>query len=484
MYKHGTYGEMGGSVVTAADKSETVTVYIGTAPVNLIRGYGKKGIINEPFRIENMSVKNALGYSEDWDMFTLCEVMDAHFNNPKGNIGPVYVVNVLDPDTHRKHEQTTKNITFSNGTAEIESDTIILDTLAIDDKVEGTDYILNYANGKAVIKSVTITGTVQASYYEVTGVTKEDIIGGVTEDSVYTGISVAERIYPVYGAIPTLYAAPKWSGTPEVYSALVSAAQQMNGHWYGFVLADIPITESTAKKAIRWKQENGYNSMYSKVCWPMVTYAGRKYHISTLAAVELMRNDIENDGVPMGTCSNKSIKCDAQYFGDATNQGFDTLTGNELNAKGITTVVAWNGIYQLWGPHTAGYEADGDGNAKADVDMLAIFDSNIRMQEYLLNEFQATWGTLVDEPMTIGLRDSILESEQERLDGLAARGALIGDPSVEFSETENSDEDILNGNFRWKFTDTPAPLGKSYTAKVVCTDSGFTALITTGEEAE
>lgn len=484
MYKHGTYGEMGESVVTAVEKSETVTVYIGTAPVNLIRGYAKKGIINEPFRIENAGGKNTFGHSDNWDMFTLCEVMDAHFNNPKGNIGPIYVINVLDPDTHRKQEQTTKDITFSNGMAEIESDTIILDTLAIDDKVEGTDYTLTYSNGKAVIKSTTITGTVQASYYEVVDVTKSDIIGGVTEDGVYTGISVTERIYPVYGVIPTLYAAPKWSSEPEVYEALVSAAQQMNGHWYGFVIADIPVTESTIQEAIQWKKTNGYNSMYSKVCWPMVTYAGKKYHISTLAIVEMMRNDIENDGIPMGTCSNKSIKCDAQYFGNsAVNQGFDILAGNELNAKGITTVVSWNGAYQLWGPHTAGYEADDTGNAKADVDMLAIFDSNIRIQEYLLNEFQSTWGTQVDEPMTIGLKDSILESEQERLDGLVARGALIGNPTVEFSESENSDEDMLNGNFEWKITDTPAPLGKSYTAKVVCTDSGYSALIATEEEA-
>lgn len=483
MYKHGTYGEIGESVVTAVDKSETVTVYIGTAPVNLIRGYDKKGIINEPFRIENINGKNTLGYSDNWEMFTLCEAIEAHFNNGKGNVGPIYVINVLDPDTHRKSGQTTASVVFSDGKAEIESDTIILDTVAIEDKVEGTDYTLSYSNGKAIIKSTTITGTVQVSYYEVTDVTEADIIGGVTEDGVYTGISVAERIYPVYGAIPTVYAAPKWSSTPGVYKALVSAAQQMNGHWYGFVIADIPVTESTVQKAIQWKKSNGYNSMYSKVCWPMVSYAGKKYHTSTLAVVEMMRNDMENDGIPMGTCSNKSISCDAQYFGGATNQGFDISTGNTLNASGITTVVAWDGTYQLWGPHTAGFETDADGNFKADVDMLAIFDSNIRMQEYLLNEFQATWGTLVDEPMTIGLKDSILESEQERLDGLVASGALIGNPTVEFLESENTDEDMLNGNFRWKFTDTPTPLGKSYTAKVVCTDSGYSALIATEEEA-
>lgn len=486
-YLHGAYGEIGESVVTVAESVETVTVYVGAAPVNLIRRYKEREIINKPIRIDNASGKNKIGYSKNWDMFNLSEVIDAHFNNNKGNIGPVYVINVLDPDTHRKSENTTVELQFSNGKAEIESDTIILDTLALEELTEGTDYEVSYsfATGKAVITSIGeyITGVVTATYKEVVKVSKEDVIGNKTDTGIYTGISVIERLYPMYGVVPTLVGAPGWSEEPEVYKALVEAVKKLNGHWYGYVVADIPIKDTdTISKAIQWKAANGYESMFSKVCWPMVEYAGNKYHLSTLAIVEFMRNDAENDGVPMGTCSNKTISCSAQYFGESTNQGFDIEMANTLNAKGITTVAAWNGTYQIWGPHTAAFEAGEDGKAKAGVDILAIFDSNIRTQEYILNSFQSEWGIEVDEPMTIGLRDTILEREQEKLDGLVAQGALIGNPTIEFLETENSDEDLLNGDFMWHYNTTPTPLGKSFTAKVVCTNEGYNALISTGEE--
>lgn len=485
-YLHGTYGEIGESVVTATEDVETAVVYVGTAPVNLIRGYANAGIINTPVRLDNASAKNKIGYSTDYNMFTLSEVIDAHFNNPKGNIGPVYVINVLDPDINRT-EKKNVSLSFSNGKAEIESDTIILDTLALEDKTEGVDYSLSYsfATGKVLIASIgtAIEGSVNATYNEVTEVTETEIIGGKTSDGVYTGIYAIERMYPVFGVVPVLFGCPKWSENKTVYQALVEKAQKLNGHWYAYVLADIPIESTdTIDKAIAWKETNNYDSMYSKVCWPQVTRGTQHYHLSTLAIVELMRNDNENDGVPMGTCSNKTISCSAQYFGTASNQGFDITDANILNAKGITTVASWNGTYQIWGPHTAAFRAGEDGKAVPGIDMLAIFDSNIRVQEYILNSFQAEWGGYVDEPLTLGLRDMILEREQEKLDGLVAQGALIGSPTIEFLESENTGEDILNGDFQWHFNDTPTPLGKSFTAKVVCTDAGFDTLLTTAEE--
>ena len=49
--------------------------------------------------------------------FTLCEAVYAHFNNTRGNIGPIYVINVLDPSAgkHRKETATTKTLTFTGG---------------------------------------------------------------------------------------------------------------------------------------------------------------------------------------------------------------------------------------------------------------------------------------------------------------------------------------------------------------------------------
>lgn len=47
-------------------------------------------------------------------------------------MGPIVVVNLLDPDLHRATSETTKNVTFVSGRAEIETATAILKTVAVD----------------------------------------------------------------------------------------------------------------------------------------------------------------------------------------------------------------------------------------------------------------------------------------------------------------------------------------------------------------
>lgn len=170
-YQHGAGAEIGNDKVKSAVQVDTVVAYIGTAPINLVLGYKEKGLINTPIKLENMPKTQAtVGYSSNWDKFTLCEPFDCHFANTIGNVGPIYIINVLDPAVHQKDVKTTVELTFKNGRAEYVTDTIILDTFALSDKVLGTDYSLdyNYTKGAVVIESLNdadpITGTVEASF--------------------------------------------------------------------------------------------------------------------------------------------------------------------------------------------------------------------------------------------------------------------------------------------------------------------------------
>ena len=565
-YIHGAYGSLDSSIITAADTAPSVPLIVGTAPVNLVRGYAKNGIINAPVYVGDLGAKNTIGYSSDWKHFTLCEMLSTLFDNAIGNIGPAYFINVLDPSIHKKEGKTTKSLTFTHGRAYIRSDTIIIDSFGLADKTEGTDYNLsyNFSTGQLAVTSVDsnnpITGTIEASYDEVDpeAVTDDDIIGTKTEDGVYTGLQVGELVYSNNDAIINLVAAPGWSEHPAVYNALVEFCQAINKHWYAMPYADIPIVadksvkdakvetktveikdskaftdgikvtagedtlvsgtdysvEKTAggfkvtlladgahstaenlniayKSAIdtralakQWKTDNGYDSMYTKVFWPQgKTSDGTIYHVSSLAIAETLRTDASHDGIPMETCSNKTVQLASQYFGETSkNQGFDQAAGNELNAVGITTIVKWGGSYKIWGPHTAAFKAADSGNAASDVDPLAIFDTNMRMQEYIINSFEEDHGDQVDDPMDLNQRDSILNDEQQKLDALVAEGALIGSPSIVFTETENPISDMRNGNFVWNIVDTPTPPAKSLTAKVAYTDAGFESFFGTEEE--
>lgn len=482
-YKHGAYGEITTSKVTDAQQGDVVAAVIGTAPINLIRGYAEKDLINMPVKVANMGdAQNKLGYSADWSKFTVCEAFAQHFDNTVGNVGPIYVVNVLDPDAHKAAEKTTKELTVSNRRAELESSDIILDTFAIADKVEGVDYALeyNFAKGTVIVKMLTddAISSVTCSYNTVdaSAVTSADIIGQTTENGEYTGLHALKLIYQYHNAVLNMLAAPGWSHDPAVYRAMCSIVQKLNGHWDGFVHADIPLVDAdgaaidTREKAIAWKAENGYTSEFSKVYWPMVKDGDRIFHLSVSGQATAQRVDLEHDGVPFESASNKAIMATAQYFGEESkNRGFDQESANLLNEKGITTACFWGGQWVLWGPHTAAYTYNGGADARSK------FDVNIRMLMYITNRFQQDNGTRIDKPMTPQEQDTIKNAEMEKLDALSGMGALIGEYSVDFLETENPVSDMMNGDFVWNFRVTNTPPQKSAAARVTYTDEGFAA---------
>ena len=478
-YKHGTYGEFADSIGEVATQSGTVAVYVGAAPVNLIRGYADR--VNAPVRLNNVSdVYTLMGYSKNWAAFDLCEAFKLHFDNASGNVGPIVAINVLDPATHKKTEETTKSVTFVNGRATFESDTIILDTLVVADSVENTDFTIGYdfARGQVVLNSIgdAISGTVNVTYSEVDAslVDADDIIGAATDAGVYTGLGCVGLVYQELDLIPNLILCPKWSENPEVYKAMVAAGTKINGHWDAFVYADIPVLDNAAKVdtialAQKWKNDNSYNNERSKVFWPKAKdNNGIIYHSAVLGAWRTMMVDASHGGIPMESPSNKPLPIAKQYFGEgSTNRGFDQQQANKLNENGITTVVYWGGLWVLWGPHTAAFKHG------AVSDNRNIFDNSIRMMMYVSNDFQREHALVIDSPMTRAMADTIKNREQAKADALAAIGALIGSPRVEFLASDNTAAELVNGNFVWVNKNTPTLPFKSGTLKVAYTTEGF-----------
>ena len=270
-YLYGAFGHIGETVAQSAVQAGTVPVYVGLAPVNLVRGYAEQDIINVPTKLSNfVDAQKKQGYATNWSAFTLCEAFAAHFDNTKGNIGPIYSINVLDPDVHRKAAETTKSLTFTNGRAEFVSSTVILDTFVIANKVEGVDFILDYSfiKGSVIISSADpekpLEGSLAATFHEVdpSKIVASDIIGGVTAAGIYTGLGAISLLYQEQFQVANLIAAPGWSHIPEVYNALIKAGTQINGHWNSFSIGDIPLADGetkidTIEKAKAWRKSNG-----------------------------------------------------------------------------------------------------------------------------------------------------------------------------------------------------------------------------------
>ena len=486
-YQHGAFALLGDSVAQSAIQAGTVPVYIGLAPVNLIKNYAEKEIINLPIKLSNfLNAQKAVGYSKDWNNFSLCEAIGAHFDNKLGNIGPIYVINVLDPDKHKKAEATQFEVSFTNGVAEFASDTVILDTIALEEKVQDTDFTVsyNFTSGKVILTSIGTTqldGQLSGSYFEVdpAAVTEDDIIGAQV-NGVNSGIQAVNLLYTKENQVTNLMSCLNFNTNKKVYNAMATFCNGINGHWQAFFVADIPVkdgedTVDTFVKARSWRDTNGYDSERSEIFWPMAydDATERVYHASTHAIVEYMRADQENDSIPFESCSNKEIPVTKQYFGaDSKNQGFDQVTAsNELNAYGISTLVYWGGKWVLWGGHTAKYKFG------KDIDVRAIDSHYMRMLFHCMNGFQRRQASNIDKPFNVQLKDSILNEEQEILDGFIAVGALLPGSKIMFLESENSTSDMINGDFKFDLPITVTPRAKSLTGTVYYTDEGLASLV-------
>ena len=328
-----------------------------------------------------------------------------------------------------------------------------------------------------------LTGTVTAAYFEVdlTKITAETIIGGVTANGEYTGLGALQLLYPRENQVCNLLGCPKYSEIPEVYAKMISACSEINGHWQAFFTADIPLVDAdggkidTIAKAKTWRTQNGYNSERSEIFYPQFqdVRTGRIFHGSVLAIVTYMKTDFAHDSVPFESCSNKEVPIGKQYFGaDSTNQGFDQITATaDLNAYGISTAVFWGGNWVLWGGNTAKYQFG------KDIDPRAIDCHYMRMLFHLVNGFQRRQAVNIDKPFNLQLKDSILNEEQEIIDTYIAQGGLLPGSEILFLASDNSTADMVNGDFTYQVPTSVTPRAKSLTAKVAYTDVGLRSLV-------
>ena len=293
MYKHGAFGEQVATTDTLPPSGVgTIPVYIGTAPVGSLSDSSQA--INKPILVRSFEeAEEKLGYSDDWEQYTLCEAVYAHFKNKIGSIGPIIMINVLDPAVHT----------------------------------------------------------------EVNPVEASDIIGGTDVNGKRTGLACVDLIYQTFNIIPTILAAPGWSHMPTVEAAMITKCQKINGHWDAVNVVDIDSTAAkTIAAALTWKTTNAYVSKLEKVCWPKVKSGDKEFWLSTLTVVRMQQTDYGNDNVPYESPSNKPLDVTGTILADSTALEFDEVQANDLNSKGITTVTYRAGNWVLWGPHNGNFE--------------------------------------------------------------------------------------------------------------------------------
>lgn len=487
IYKYGAYGEIAESVNRAAATGGTAPVYIGTAPVHTTAGGTSR--VNVPVLVRNFAeCVEKLGYSDDWENYTLCEAMYYHF--VEAGQGPVIMINVFDPATHTASSATgTTSVTPKDARVTIASaENIELDSVVVNGKIKGTDYTIAY---DYQTKAITIVGTsstalgtstLSISYdnIDASKVTKTDVIGATDGEGSNTGVYAVMNVYQELGMVPSLMVAPKWSEQKEVHDAMVSVADGVNGHWQMVVYSDIPIvntgsTQMTLSGAATWKAQNGYTSEYEKVHFPQVkSRTGKIYHLSVIDCALTQRVDASTENIPYKTASNTEIdNAQELHFGSSKLYVDDDTLSRKLVAYGITTAAYVGGAWKLWGANMADYE-------NGVVSRGQSSDTTRRMLIYLCNRFQQQHTPDVDTPVTRAALSAIAFEEQARLDALVNAGALLYG-TVELISSSSISDDLLNGDFKYRFQITTVPLAKSLTAYISWTDEGYQTYIESAE---
>lgn len=489
-YLHGAYGDSRADGNRVSVDAEKAFVCFGTAPVQtLALATGESYNVNKPVVVHNIAeAKAAFGYSDDWAKYTLCEAFH-HFFETQG-IGPLVVINVLDPAVHKAAEPTTVSKTPVNNIIVIaDAEDIVLESIGLTvggtAKTKGTDFTVAYNANK---KQITITGitslgssAVTVSYDTVTPASVIDsvMIGSSDGLGTNTGIFAVKNVYPMTGLIPSYLMAPGFSCIPTVHTSLIQNSRKINGHWDAWVFADLPLldgsTPITMNTAATFKSANGYNKENETVYFPMVEGTdGKKYHISTLAAANFLGLLADNDGIPYHSASNTDAPIVKKlYLGTGSESKIfdDEIINEKLNQNGIASAVFVGGRWAIWGVHAADYTQDNANN-------INVAETNRMMLFYVSNDFQARRPRDVDKPLTGGDLASMVAEEQTRLDALKAMGALIyGVASLDATSIENSD--VYSGDFVFELRVTTTPLAKSLKAIVTWVADGYSTYFAT-----
>lgn len=445
-YFHGVrVQEESTALLGAVTGTAGMQVVIGTAPVNLAED--PEAAVNIPVLCSSMEeAGKKLGYSEDFETYTLCQSMYASF--VLFGAAPVVFINVLDPAKHKKDNEE-KEYGIVNRQVKVDDLTGIIRNSVVVKKEETVlekekDYVLSFDDTGHLIITLISDATAEAEKLKVSSasvdaskVTDADIIGGYDVlTGSESGLEVIRQVYPRTGIPAALILAPGWSHKKEIAAVMMAKCEGVNGVFSAECLLDLDTGAASRYTEVpQFKEENGYQDPHAIVLWPMARVGGKRLYYSAVYGAMVAYMDATNDDVPSLYPSNRMAKVDAAVLQDGTEIYMDREQANTLNGAGIVTLVNEGG-WRAWGNNTSVYP-----------DVTDTKDRWIacrRMFTWMGNSLIRTYHEKVDSPANFRLIESICDSENIRLNSYVAAGKLAGG-RIEYNEDENNVENILTG---------------------------------------
>lgn len=441
------------SVSTPVLAASGVHFVVGTAPVHMVGGKVNEVIMASTYA----EAVAALGYSDDWKKYGLCEEIYTAFQLYK--ISPVFFVNVLDPTKHKKAVVAT-DFTVSDNQVILPLEAIA-DSVEVTGKTLGTDYDTFYNDTNCVVEFLEdTTGTVKVAYnaIEPSMVTEDDIVGGYSVAThKTTGLELIDSVFPKYTTVPDLILCPNWSQNSEVAAVMAAKAENINGIFEADAVLDIDTTDESGvtyyTEVPAWKKAKNFMKKMEIVCFPKVALGDKIFNYSTQLAGSISAVDNTEDfggGTPCESASNKSLQADRMVLADGSEVVLDLQQANYLNDNGVVTALNFYNGFVSWGDYTACFPAN--------TDPADYFYCISRMFKWVAKSVILSYWSYIDRKMTRRLLDAILQGMNDWLNSLTADEKILGG-RVELREDENSTTALMAGKAKFHiYLTPPSPL--------------------------
>lgn len=257
--------------------------------------------------------------------------------------------------------------------------------------------------------------------------------------------------------------------TKEDAATILAGIKKIDGHWDATAILNCNAAADHTGKPC--------SSEDAVVTMGFIKTGANILPLSAIRAGLCARSDAEY-GAPARSGGNLPIP-NAEAWGSYDSKSFTAMPISEtlatsLSAEGVCAVVNYSGTYRTWGDHTSLFAA---GTVS---DERARFDNSIRMLRSITNRFQLKYRASIDSPFTLQMRNDIINEQLDYLNGLVAKGALIGKPTCEFRAIDNPKDNIQKGEFKWNITCTTTnPLKYAYVS-VSYTSAGLDSLVEEG----
>ena len=286
---------------------------------------------------------------------------------------------------------------------------------------------------------------------DVTKVAATDIVGGYdTTTGKNTGLECVEEVYPRFGLIPGVIIAPKFSTASTVAAILKAKATEINGVFKSIAIADVDTGTATSYTGVSAvKNTENFVDPHLVVTYPKVALGGVQMFLSTQVAALMGKVDAEHSDIPYKSPSNENLQCDQTILANGTDIFLGKAQANYLNGLGVVTALNFVGGWKCWGNRLSAFPSN--------TDAKDSFIPIRRMFNWVANTLVTSFWSKIDEPIQKRLIESVVDSANIWLNGLVARGALVGG-RVEFLDTENPATDLLDGVVRFHvYIAPPAP---------------------------